>query len=233
MRLAVYFITICWALAMQACAQNPAIKNLTVADFAMAIAADTAQVVDVRTPGEYQGGFIKHARNIDQEEKSFVKQMQAYDKSKPVYIYCLSGGRSGNAAKRLAEAGFTQIFNLDGGIMAWRNEAKPLVIDRPQSQVSTGMTLEEFKQKTSTGKVLVEFYAPWCGPCKQLKPIVQQIEKEQGAGLKVLYIDIDQNVALADALKLKQIPVLQVYANGKRQWNNVGLASREQILKKL
>ncbi|MFM2387868.1 MAG: hypothetical protein RL660_2625 [Bacteroidota bacterium] len=223
-------------IALTACAQNPAITNLSVADFATAIATDTTQIVDVRTAGEYQGGFIRNAKNIDQESKDFIAQMSAYDKQKPVYIYCLSGGRSGSAAKRLADAGFTKIFNLTGGVMAWRGEAKTLVINPPTAgapAAAPSMTMAQFQQATSSGTVLVEFYAPWCGPCKVLKPIVQEIEREQSGAVKVLYIDIDKNAELADGLKLKQIPVIQVYKNGKRKWHNVGLATKEQIVKKL
>jgi thioredoxin 1 len=224
-------ITAALLIALTACAQNPAIKNLSVQEFETAIAADTAQVIDVRTSGEYTGGFIKYAKNIDQEDKDFIKKCEAYDKTKPVYIYCLSGGRSGNAAKRLAAAGFTQINNLNGGVMAWRNEAKSLIIARRQS--TPGMSLAEFNQKTSAGTVLVEFWAPWCGPCKALKPVVEQIEKEQAGAVTVLYVDVDKNKELSDQLKIASIPVVQVYKNGKRTWNNVGMTSKKSILKKL
>jgi thioredoxin 1 len=227
-------ITLCTAvllIALTACAQNPAIKNLSVLEFEAAIAKDTAQVIDVRTADEYTGGFIKHAKNIDQEEKDFIKRCEAYDKTKPVYIYCLSGGRSGNAAKRLAAAGFTQINNLNGGVMAWRNEAKSLVINR--RQLVPGMSMADFKQKTSAGTVLVEFWAPWCGPCKALKPVVQEIADEKAGAMTVLYVNVDENKELCDQLKIASIPVLQVYKDGKRTWNSIGMTSKKSILKKL
>jgi thioredoxin 1 len=226
------FLIAIFSIVFHACAQNPAITTVSVNEFAAAIAKDTNQIIDVRTIDEYTGGHIAFAKNFDQAENDFEKQIQTLDKSKPVYIYCLSGGRSGSAAKRMAKQGFTKIINLDGGIMAWRNNAKTLVLDRPQSK--PGMTYEDFKAMIAKDKnVLVEFYASWCGPCKILKPVVEEIEKENTEKLKVFYIDVDKHKELADTLKLASIPVLQGFKEGKKKWQTLGVVSKKEILKKL
>jgi thioredoxin 1 len=217
---------------LQACAQNPAIHTIDVKQFAEAIAQDTLQIIDVRTEDEYSGGHIAFSKNYDQALGSFTEQIKTLDKTKPVYIYCLSGGRSSNAAKRMASAGFANIYNLDGGILAWRGEAKPLVIDRPTQD--PGLSLAEYKtQVASANKVLVEFYATWCVPCKVLKPTVEEIEKTYASNIKVIYIDVDKNKALADSLKIKSIPVLMAYNNGKKKWQTNGVMSKAEIIKKL
>lgn len=54
-----------------------------------------------------------------------MQQMEKLDKEKPVYIYCRSGGRSGKAAKQLADEGFTEIYDLDGGILEWNKKNLP------------------------------------------------------------------------------------------------------------
>ena len=68
-------------------------------------------------------------------------------------------------------------------------------------------------------------------PCKMLKPIVQKIEKEKGAKLKVLYIDVDQHKDLANELKIQSIPLLHVYKKGKLAKTSSGLIDRRTLLK--
>ncbi len=80
------------------------------------------QVVDVRTAEEYGVSHLRDAQNICVTEADFQEKVKTLDKNKPVYVYCKSGGRSARAAKMLAEMGFTEIYDLDGGITAWEEE---------------------------------------------------------------------------------------------------------------
>jgi rhodanese-related sulfurtransferase len=84
------------------------------------------QILDVRTPEEVAQGVIKGAKVIDWQGKDFAKKTEALDKTKPVLVYCKLGGRSSQAAKVLTEQGFTQVYNLDGGITKWQGEGHPL-----------------------------------------------------------------------------------------------------------
>ena len=88
--------------------------------FANAIAKGKVQLVDVRTKREYNAGHIKGAINIDFFDRlNFNQNFEKLDKNKPVYIYCQSGNRSQNAAKKLVKMGFTNVLDLRGGFMAW------------------------------------------------------------------------------------------------------------------
>jgi len=80
------------------------------------------QLVDVRTADEYGVSHLKDAQNICVTEDDFKEKVKTLDKEKPVYVYCKSGGRSARAAKILAEMGFTQIYDLAGGITAWEED---------------------------------------------------------------------------------------------------------------
>ncbi len=80
------------------------------------------QLIDVRTPSEFKNGYIKGAKNINYFDGDFIEQMSSFDKSKPVYLYCRSDRRSGSAASKLEKAGFTKIYDLKGGILAWSKE---------------------------------------------------------------------------------------------------------------
>ena len=84
----------------------------------------SAQLIDVRTPEEYSEGYIKHAKNINFYDDNFMEKMSALNKESPVYVYCKLGGRSGKAAKKLKEAGFTKVYDLDGGILQWKEKGK-------------------------------------------------------------------------------------------------------------
>lgn len=87
------------------------------------------QLIDVRTPNEFIGGHLNHAINMDFLSPNFSKEISTLDKEKPVFIYCHSGGRSGKSVKDFLNAGFTKIYDLKGGIMGWKSEDLPVVID--------------------------------------------------------------------------------------------------------
>lgn len=96
------------------------IQRLTPADYRRAISGKGVQLLDVRTSAEYEGGHIKGARNLDIfKGKAFEAGIQGLTKDKPVYVYCRSGARSQRAARRLLKSGFTEIYDLNGGYLAW------------------------------------------------------------------------------------------------------------------
>ena len=93
-----------------------AITLLSTADFKEGMKQKGAQLVDVRTPGEFSQGHYKNAKNIDYYNASnFDKQIEKLNKEKPVYLYCRSGMRSHRAAVKLAKMGFEEIYDLRGG----------------------------------------------------------------------------------------------------------------------
>ena len=79
------------------------------------------QLIDIRTPQEFNEQHIGDATNIDWNGADFEQKVANLDKSEPVYIYCKSGGRSAKAAAKLEEMGFTKIYELDGGIGSWND----------------------------------------------------------------------------------------------------------------
>lgn len=85
------------------------------------------QLLDVRTPEEYNEGYIDNAININFFDDDFVHKVSTnFDKNKPIFLYCKSGGRSGKASKKLKEAGFAKIYDLDGGFDKWIQKSKPI-----------------------------------------------------------------------------------------------------------
>jgi rhodanese-related sulfurtransferase len=84
------------------------------------------QLIDVRTPEEFAEGHLENSKNINWNGSDFEVQVAKYDKTKPVLVYCKLGGRSAKAAVKLAEMGFTTIYNLDGGITKWNESNLPV-----------------------------------------------------------------------------------------------------------
>jgi len=80
---------------------------------------ETIQLVDVRTKEEFLERHLKGAQNICVTDDNFNEKVKTLDKNKPVYVYCRSGVRSANAAKKLKEMGFTKIYDMRGGILLW------------------------------------------------------------------------------------------------------------------
>jgi rhodanese-related sulfurtransferase len=86
------------------------------------------QLVDVRTFKEYSEGYIQGAVLMDIKDTHFDKQILGLDVTRPVFVYCRSGKRSMEAAAVLEKNKFTVVYNLDGGINAWKAKGKPVVI---------------------------------------------------------------------------------------------------------
>lgn len=104
--------------------QDPDFKVVDVEKYEQAIKQKDVQLVDVRTPEEFKEGHIKGATNIDFFSDDFLTQFDAYDKNEPLYLYCRSGNRSAKASKKLSEAGFKNIVDLEGGYKAWKAAGK-------------------------------------------------------------------------------------------------------------
>ncbi len=99
---------------------NGEIKLVTAEEMQILLEQKDVQLVDVRTPQEYIEGNIENSQNIDFNSPTFADDIVKLDKSKPVLLYCKSGGRSAKCAKKLQEAGFIKIYDLDGGITKWK-----------------------------------------------------------------------------------------------------------------
>ncbi|MFV0463979.1 MAG: rhodanese-like domain-containing protein [Nostocoides sp.] len=100
--------------------------HLAPAEFAAALTLPNTTVLDVRTPEEFAAGHLTGAVNVNLEG-DFAGAIAAYTKDKPYAIYCRSGNRSGQALSIMAEQGFTQAYDLAGGISAWQTDGGEVV----------------------------------------------------------------------------------------------------------
>jgi thioredoxin len=81
--------------------------------------------------------------------------------------------------------------------------------------------------------VLVDFYADWCGPCKKMKPYLDEIAQEMKATVQIIPINADENPALCQDLSVDALPTIMVYKKGTMMWHNVGYTTKEEMKKYL
>jgi thioredoxin 1 len=122
------FFLLAAALITMSCSNQPNNTKLIASEFEAKIGENPeAPVIDVRTPAEFSEGHLTSAVNYDWNGDAFHDQVAGLDKSKPVFVYCKSGKRSGEAAAAIRTEGFLTVYELEGGITAWRSAGLPEV----------------------------------------------------------------------------------------------------------
>lgn len=89
---------------------------------------------------------------------------------------------------------------------------------------------ENFQTETSTGVVLIDFWAEWCGPCQMMLPILADFEAEMGSQMKVCKVNVDEAPGLAQAFRVMSIPTLVVLKDGKLVENMVWVKKKEDLI---
>ena len=115
------------ALLLAGCSSSTGAIDLGVTEFSAKVAEAGVITLDVRTPGEFAEGHVEGARLIDFQSGNFENEIAALDKNATYAVYCRSGNRSGQAVKVMHDAGFHNVYNLNGGVIDWANAGLPLV----------------------------------------------------------------------------------------------------------
>jgi thioredoxin 1 len=191
-------------------------------------------LLDVRSLDEFSRGYLTGAVNIDYNSEAFESDIMKLDKLKPYVVYCLSGGRSSDAAAYMRSNGFKKVLELKGGVMAWEKAGltlsfEPLVEITKQSLHAMDMNaFEKLMKQDKT--VLIDFYAPWCGPCRKMEPALASVTEKFRGKATIVRINIDENKALARQLGVDEIPYLMLYKNGEKKGNFIGAMDEKGLI---
>ena len=192
---------------------------------------ENIQILDVRTPGEFFSGHIKNAMQADWNNKAeFERRLAFVDKTKPVYVYCLAGGRSAAAADKMRKAGYTNVYELSGGTNAWRAANKPLEGASTEKQ----MTIEALNTSINASKtVLVDFGASWCPPCIQMEPVLQSLKENNKGKFSFVKVDGGRDQDILQAYKVTALPVFIIFKYGKQVWRKDGIVTEQELAEQL
>jgi thioredoxin len=195
--------------------QQRGVQLVSVKAFAEALqATSSATIIDVRTPEEFQGGHLKGAVNFNVLASEFANQVGQLDRDHAVFVYCKAGGRSADAAAIMKDMGFTIIYDLQGGYMAW--SAAGMESTKAERIQEEKFTIADFEKLLASGTpVFIDYYAPWCGPCKKMEPILSKLSSEFAGKVEIVRINVDEAANLVKSQKIDNIPVISTFKNGQ------------------
>lgn len=208
------------AITLMSCEQKEIVnKSIPSKEFHDSIKANKAeQLVDVRTAEEFARGNFPKSINIDLKAADYKEKMNTLDKSKPVYLYCLSGERTKEAADIFAKEGFEHIITMEKGILGLnegnQNQPNPSTAAKPGA---SSVSVAQFDSAVANGKnIIVDFYADWCGPCKRMAPVLDELQLQNKEDFTLVKVNIDHSRELAAKHGVSSIPRLFVYKDGKK-----------------
>jgi len=214
-----------------ACAQNNSFKEIDSQQFQQMLTTDKVILIDVRTPSEFSNGHIANAGNLDCYSPEFKRSLLLLPKDQPILIYCLSGNRSITAANILVENGYKNVYNLKNGMMDWYNQNMPVVREsNAKPDYDNNMEPEQFARLIgSDSLVFIDFYAPWCGPCRKMMPMVNDLKTEYNGKVIIIKVNVDASKNLVKELKLVGVPYLVLYKKGEVLYSKNGSVERDEL----
>jgi thioredoxin 1 len=103
----------------------------------------------------------------------------------------------------------------------------------PDSKKIKVLSTKNFKHQIKTGKVLVDFWAPWCMPCKMMSPVLNDLAEENGHEVTVAKLNVDEQQQIARQFNIRSIPTMILFKNGKEVRRITGVKSKQHLLKEL
>jgi thioredoxin 1 len=194
-------------------------------------AQNNGVLLDVRTTSEFKNGHIADAGNLNYYALDFRKRLLLLPRNQPIYLYCNTGYRSEKAAEILTENGYADVYNLQHGIMEWELINLPVIVE-PDARRDTDntMTPEQYHAILAAGSpVFFDFYAPWCGPCRKMMPMIDSVMVEYHPEILMHKVNVDASKKLVKELKLLGVPYLVLFNRGEMVFSKNGSLTRNEL----
>ena len=227
----IFFVVFLFSCSNQSTSQS--IQNVDAVLFEINSNKDNSIIIDVRTREEFVSGHISDATNIDYYSSDFKEKLDLVKKDVPILIYCRTGGRSSRAANIMQSFGFTEVYNLSGGIGAWKDNGFDVIKTREEkknkSRKYSAREINEFLKNNKS--VILDFSTQWCVPCKKMKPVLDEISNERD--VKILTLDLDANKELSKLYNIESIPTHIIYKDNIEIFRSSGLAKKSILINQI
>ena len=214
--------------------QSAGFQQVSSVTFNQLIHKDNGVLLDVRTWSEFSNGHLQDAGYLNYYALDFKKKLLLLPKDQPIYLYCNTGYRSEKATEYLVKNGYKNVCNLEHGIMEW--ELKDLPEGKEpgaRPDIVNKMDVDTYTELFSADElVFFDFYAPWCGPCRMMEPVLEELAEEYD-NIKITKLNIDQNQETPLKYGVMNIPTLLFFKAGQEVDRIIGVYPKRQLKKKI
>ncbi|RLD34796.1 MAG: hypothetical protein DRI73_03445 [Bacteroidetes bacterium] len=211
--------------------QEKRFKQVNSAEFQKLIDKKDGVLLDVRTGIEFKNGHLINSGNLNFYSFSFNKKLDLLPKDQPIYLYCNTGYRSEKAAEMLIEKGYGKVYNLQHGIMEWELQNRTVIIE-PDARPDTDNKMDPkqyYAAINSEPLVFIDFYAPWCGPCRTMMPMIDSLKVMYHKDISIIKVNVDASKKLVKELKIGGVPYLVLFDNGEKVFSRNGSITRSKL----
>lgn len=216
-------------------ASSQTFSNVTAQEFKQQMETLPGILIDTRTKPEFARGHILGAVLFDLQDPQIAEKLLQLPKDKPLYLYCYSGSRSRSVASFLAQSSYSNVCNLHRGIIDWTNSGYlmniPVNLPVPNQPQADAVSTEFYNELIiSSPLVFVDFYAPWCAPCKQMMPMIDELAVEYANKVRIVKVNGDVSKELMKAQNIETVPTLILYRDGKRVYIKSGKLEKQELV---
>ena len=215
---------------------NNQIKSIDILELSKFSNFDNVTLLDVRTDEEIKNGCLFNSTHIDYYDENFLYKINLLNKNNPIYIYCKVGGRSSKAAEKILNAGFKNVYNLQGGFLKWSQQKLPVQLN---NKISLSSSSEKYSfqyldsLKANNSNTLIYISTKWCAPCREMSPLIEELENEFSEKLEIVKFDLDENNFLNQTYNISSIPMFVLYQNSEEVWRKNGIIAYDEIVRKI
>ena len=215
-------------------ASSQTFSNVSAKEFKQQIETHPGIIIDTRTKAEFARGHILGAILYDLQDPQIAEKLLQLPNDKPLYLYCYSGSRSRSVASFLAQSSYSKVCNLHRGIIDWTNSGFlmniPVNLPTPNQPQTDAVSTELYNELIISGPlVFVDFYAPWCAPCKQMMPMIDELAVEYANKIRLVKVNGDVSKELMKAQSIETVPTLILYRDGKKVYTKSGKLEKQEL----